>query len=291
MHVFTSDLLKRRTSLVKKYVSSNTLQKQPSALFLIEKLNPIILFFTLRKYQHLILFFVSMVGTQACVEDIENCISRSGPIKEQTYHLDTFSSIEANDGLHIKLHPSSEQWVVVEAGKNVISQIGLVVEEGILRIEDYNRCDWSRSYQERTVHIYHPNISKIIQNGFGTISSDDTLQFQNLQIEARRGIGDIDLKIHADKLTVISSRYGTISLAGEVDLLHVQYLSNNAIFDGRQLKAHEIRVFQKSNNDFHLYPLQVLRGKLLRRGDIYLHHEPAQMDVEVSGTGRIIPFY
>lgn len=245
----------------------------------------------LKRYLHIFLSGLLLSISQACVEDIQNCVSRTGPVAEREYDLENFSSIEANDGIHIRLHPSKEQKVVVRAGKNVIPQISLRVEDGMLMIEDHNRCDWSRSFQERTVHIYHSNISLIIQKGFGTITAEDTLEFQDLRIEARRGIGNIDLTLDAKKITVVSSRYGTISLTGQVDQLHVQYLSNNAIFEGSHLKAREVRVFQKSNNDFHLYPLQLLHGKLLRRGNIYLHHAPQNTDVEISGSGRIIPVY
>lgn len=229
--------------------------------------------------------------SQGCMEDMSDCVSRSGAITTRTVELPPFHSITARDGIHVKLQTAEDQQLSVIAGENVQPQISLKVIDGTLIIEDHNRCDWSRQYRERIVRILLPRLSRIEQEGFGSITSEDTLEVEALLIQARRGIGEIDLKVKAQTLNVVSSRYGTISLAGETKRLKVQYLSNNAIFKGSQLQAQEIDVFQKSNNDFHLYPVKLLQGKLLRRGNIYLYHPPERTAVEISGKGRIIPLY
>ncbi len=238
-----------------------------------------------------LLFVLIHLSLQSCIEEIDECLARTGKMTEQAYALAPFNKIEANDGICVRLFPSAEQRAIVRAGKNVITQISLIVNDGKLTIQDNNRCDWTRQYQEREVLLYVPHLSLIRQNGYGRISTDDTLQVDELRIEARRGTGTINLKLKADNITVVSSRYGTISLEGKTDRLHVQYLSNNAIFEGRRMRAREVRVFQKSNNDFHLYPEKLLYGKLLRRGNIYLYHPTELSDVEITGSGKIIPAY
>lgn len=246
---------------------------------------------TLKVIVIFLLLAILPLGFQSCIEEIDECLSRTGKKTEQVYALDPFSQIEVNDGIRVRLFSSTEQRAVVRAGKNVITQISLHVSEGKLTIHDNNRCDWTRHHEEREVLLYVPQLSLIRQNGYGRISTDDTLQVDKLQIEARQGSGAIDLKLKAYEITVVSSRYGTISLEGKADRLHVQYLSNNAIFEGRHMKAKEVKVFQKSNNHFHLYPEGLLNGKLLRRGNIYLYHPPQLTDVEITGSGKIIPVY
>jgi hypothetical protein len=235
--------------------------------------------------------FLAGILCFACTEDITDCSRRNGPFAEEILELPPISSLEAWDGLNIILHQANEQQVIVKGGKNVLSNIQLEVKEGMLIVRDENRCDWSRSYEERQVHLYLPKVDSIFQNGYGLISSADTLNLDKLQIEARIGSGEIDLLVSANKVNVISSRYGTIALGGKVNKLLVQYLSNNAIFDGRNLIAENIEIFHKSNNAFHLQPHNTLSGKLLWRGNVYLYHPPAQMELTISGEGRVIPQY
>ncbi len=229
--------------------------------------------------------------TQGCLEDIENCAKRNGEITEISYDLDPIRGIEAWDGIDVVLYNSSEQQVLVRAGENIISRIGLQVEEGILTIKDNNQCDWSRRYQAREVHIFLPQVDFIFQNGFGKISSNDTIYASNLRIEARGGTGSIDLLVDAGQLGVYSWRYGTIKIGGKAELLKVQFHNNNAIFDSKDLIAEEISMVHKSNNAFHLRPKNLLKGTIRAKGNVYLYQKPGEIDVDITGSGKIIPRY
>lgn len=234
-----------------------------------------------------ILILLSLLCS-ACIEDLSDCTRKSGTMTEARYSFETIDGIEAWDGLDVILHHAQEQSVVVRAGKNILPDIRLIEKGGMLIIRDENQCNWSKTYEAREVHLYLPKIHKIIQNGYGLISSKDTVFSDNLLIEARIGSGDVDLTVNAEKIEVVSSRYGTIKLNGVVNTLSVSYLSNNAIFDGRSLKAEHIKIFHKSNNDFHLFPIQSLKGKLLMRGNVYLYKSPQEIDVEDTGHGEIL---
>lgn len=225
----------------------------------------------------------------ACIEDIADCTRKNGTMSEAEYSFDPLHGIEVWDGLDVILHPSQEQKVIVKAGKNILPKIQLEEKEGILTIRDQNTCNWSRSYESREVHLYLPQINMIIQNGYGHISSRDTVLSDHLFIEARIGSGSINLTVNATQIEVISSRYGTITLAGSANALNVKYLSNNAIFEGSSLKADHIEIFHKSNNDFHLNPIHSLKGKMLMRGNTYLYNIPEKIDVENTGMGELIP--
>ncbi|WPP51420.1 head GIN domain-containing protein [Catalinimonas niigatensis] len=222
------------------------------------------------------------------MEDFADCTRKNGVMSETEYSFDPLHGIEVWDGLDVILHPSQEQKVVVKAGKNILPKIQLEEKEGMLTIRDQNTCNWNKSYESREVHLFLPKINMIIQNGYGHISSRDTIFSDSLLIEARVGSGSIDLMVNATQIEVVSSRYGTIILSGTVNTLDVKYLSNNAIFDGRSLKAEHTEIFHKSNNDFHLFPVHSLKGKLLMRGNAYLYKIPEEIDVEDTGQGEII---
>ena len=238
-----------------------------------------------------IVLFLSLFIFQACLEDLEKCGRRGGNVIERNIELSSIHSIEAWDGLNVFLHQSDEQQILVRAGENLIPQINLKVEEGVLILKDNNKCDWSRQYQDREVHIYLPEYKSIYQMGFGKIVSRDTLITDQLRIEARLGIGNIELILDTRKLDVFSWRYGTIKVGGSTEHLNVQFHNNNAIFDAKNLLVDHITLIHKSNNSFHLSPSLSLEGTLRAKGNIYLHRKPKKLEVSITGSGQIISMY
>lgn len=228
---------------------------------------------------------------QGCIEDLEKCSRRNGKMVELSYELPSIRGIEANDGINIFLYSSDEQKVIARAGEHVISQLELEVKEGILILQDNNKCNWSRQYQDREVHLYLPELVSINQNGYGSILSSDTIVSDQIRIAAQGGSGNIDLMIKTKHLDVYSWRYGTIKIAGATETLNVQFHNNNAIFDARNLATGQASIIHKSNNSFHLRAKKTLIGNLRAKGDLFLYTKPDVLDVNISGSGKIIPVY
>ncbi len=224
----------------------------------------------------------------ACTEQFSECLHGNGSHTEVEISLEPINGIEVSDGLDVFIHYAIHQKILVKAGTKILPQIELSVIDSILYIQDNNQCNWSKAYESREVHIFIPKLNRVIQNGYGLISCEDTIPSEDLFIQARIGSGDIDLVFKSNYVEVNSSKYGTIRLKGETTKLKVNYLNNNAIFDARDLKADAIEIHQSSNNDFHLFPIHSLTGKLLKRGNVFLYHKPEQIEVEDSGHGEII---
>ncbi|MFP4290260.1 MAG: head GIN domain-containing protein [Cyclobacteriaceae bacterium] len=224
----------------------------------------------------------------SCDDEKAYCFEGDGNLTESEMNIPAFQSIYVYDGLNVYLHQAEEQKVIIKAGKNIIHRISAEVNDGGLFLRDQNRCNWSRDYQEREVHIWTKDIHTIEQSGYGKIVSADTLKMPDLNLRAQGGPGNYELTLDCERVVVHSWRYGTIKLAGKTRQLVVKYLNNNAIFDGRDLQAEEIEIIHKSHNSFHLYPIKSLKGEIRARGHTYLYHEPELIQVEQKGQGEII---
>lgn len=221
-------------------------------------------------------------------EDAFDCFKSNGSIKEKIVSTDSFHTLKAHDGIDIKISKGENYRLKIRAGKNVLPSISYEVKDGELTIKDNNFCNWVREYGKKEVHLFAPEFKTIIQNGYGTIYSGDTLDFKHLSIDGEDGPGNINLIVNTNSIYASTSRYGTITLSGKTNAVNIRYFSNNAIFDGRDLVAQKVKVFHKSNNTFHVNPVRVLEGRIILKGDIVAYNKPATIDLIYEGSGKLI---
>lgn len=235
-----------------------------------------------------ILILIIFFCYSGCRDGLSDCFRSNGKEAISALEVAPFSEIHAYDGLQINITQGDDYLVTIKAGSNTISDIRVSSTNGILSIKDDISCEWSRKYEVKEVTIQCPDLRTIHQNGYGHIQSAAPLVLDSLLILAKIGNGDISLETETNYLKVRSARNGCITLKGQTKYLNVEYLSNNATFEGRNLLADQVKIFHKSNNSFHLFPISFLRGKLLKSGSAFLYHQPDIVNVEVTGKGKII---
>lgn len=241
----------------------------------------------MRKILNLSLFF-SFIILSSCQEGVSDCFKRNGDRIEIEYEVAPFRELHAFNGLKVFITQGDEYLVTVKAGEHIISDIKVKSEEGILSLTDEISCDWAREYEPKEVLVQCPDLRVIYQNGYGNIISNDTLFFDSLDIRPRYGQGNVTLALHSKYTAVVSHRNGTVTLTGKTNYLHVGLLFKTPIFDGKNFKAMHVDVMHNSNNSMHIYPIRTLRGRLQKKGNVYLYHIPGETNVEFTGQGKII---
>jgi hypothetical protein len=240
--------------------------------------------------KRLILFISIVCGAvtfSGC--DSENafgCFKKPGEIIEQEIQLGSFAIIKAFDEVDIYLVNSSEQRVFIKAGKNLIPQIHLTVEDGILSITNDNSCNWVRSPENPGVYIFSNNISGIEIFDFANIYSEETLVLDNLSIFSD-GTGNFDLNIDLDTLFVKSAYISNFTFSGNVDFLDL-IITADSRFLARDLSAIDILIDHNGSNRVELYPVNKLEGIIQSTGSVYYFNEPEILDVTVKSTGQLI---
>lgn len=219
-------------------------------------------------------------------ENAFGCFKKPGELIEQEIQLDSFSIIKALDEVDVYLVNSSEQRVLIKAGKNLIPQIHLTVEYGILTITNDNSCNWVRSPENPGVYIFSNNISGIEIFDFANIYSKETLILDNLSIFSD-GTGNFDMKIDLDTLFVKSAYISNFTFSGNADFLDL-IITADSRFLARDLSIIDILIDHNGSNRVELYPINKLEGVIQSTGYVYYFHEPEILDVTVRSTGKLI---
>ncbi len=219
-------------------------------------------------------------------ENAFGCFKKPGELIEQEIQLDSFIIIKAFDEVDIYLINSTEQRIVIKAGKNLIPQIHLTVEDRTLTITNDNSCNWVRSPENPGVYIFSNNISGIEIFDFANIYSKETLILENLSIFSD-GTGNFDMNIDLDSLFVESKYISNFTFSGNADFLDL-IITADSRFLARNLSAIDIIIDHNGSNRVELYPVNKLEGIIQSTGNVYYFHEPETLDVTVRSTGQLI---
>ena len=230
---------------------------------------------------------ISALSFSGC--DSENafgCFKKPGENIEQEIHLDSFSVIEVHDEIDIFLVNSTEQRVIIKAGKNLIPQIHLNVEADKLTISNDNSCNWVRSPENPGIYIFSDDVAGIEIYDFANIYSEETLALDKLSIFSD-GTGNFDMNIDVDSLIVRTVYISNFEFSGNADFLDL-VITGDSRFLARNLSVSDVIIDHNGSNRVELYPVKSLKGVIQSTGSVYYFYMPEILDVTVKSTGQLI---
>lgn len=241
----------------------------------------------MRLFSYIVVAAVLIFG--ACKKENRcDCIKRTGDIITEVRSLPPFDRIftEQDVDVFITQDPSVE--VKVEAGENIAPLIETVVEDGILIIRNKNRCNWTRNYNKPiNVHLKHPGLKYIHNNGSGKITSVNTITLDTFDVRIE-GAGNIELTVNSNQ--VISHIYGIGDL-----ILHGNTLEHACSIGGSSyLYASDLNTSYTWIQSYTLGLSYVKASSLLiyridDKGDIYCYGHPVTVQkTSNDGSGQLI---
>lgn len=246
----------------------------------------------MRKLISIILFFLIF----ACdSENTGDCFQKSGDIIQQEVNVDVFDKILVNRDIELIIKEGVTQNVVIETGENLLNDVTLEVIDGQLILTDNNTCNYVRSYGITKVYITSPNITEIRSSTQYDISSDGVLTYPSLTILSEDfGAPDtfisanFNLQIDNDTFQVVFNNLSNCFISGETNQLDITFAAGTSRFEGRDLIAQNINIWNRSANDMLVNPQESITGKISGTGDVICVTEPLIVDVEQQYTGRLI---
>ena len=245
-----------------------------------------------RKRNSFILFLlISLFFWAGCEQTDVNCITSNGKTIRQERVLGDFDSIDVREYVNLILIQDTVNRVTVESGQNIIDGITTEVVNRQLNISNTNKCKWLRSYDVPVnVYVSVKNLMKIYYLSSGNINSLNTLKPYSLKIEVWGGCGTIDLDM--------DTYQGYFFLqAGTVDINLHGHCAISTIFSGdygpfhcQDLKTGYSFVTNKSSNDCYVNASQYLEANIGSIGNIYYTGNPDSLDIDITGSGQVIPF-
>src|SRR5690606_8467858 len=129
-----------------------------------------------------------------------------------------------------------------------------------------------------------------------TISSNGVLNYPELILLSENfgneglysTIGDFNLQVNTNNLQLIFNNLSTAFISGNATEVFIGFYSGDSRFEGANLIAQNIQIFQRSSNDMILNPQLSLTGEIRSTGDVISLNQPAIVEVETFYTGQLI---
>ncbi|APY06949.1 hypothetical protein BWZ20_00940 [Winogradskyella sp. J14-2] len=228
-------------------------------------------------------------------EDAFDCFQSSGDSIMVNYNLDAFNKITVMP--RCKLFVSEGEFsVILETGENLVNDINIRVSNNRLIIENNNSCNLGRDYGITKIYVTAPNLNEIRNSSGLTITSLNTLSYDNLTLlsedleeeDSFYTNGDFELDLNVENLTITQNNLSNFFLSGNVEHLDLNFLFGDARFEGRNLIVQNADVFHRGTNDIIINPQLEVRGSLLSTGNMIIINTPPIVNVEELYTGRVI---
>ena len=224
-----------------------------------------------------------------------DCIESAGSsmTKEFDVSQSFFDKIIVYKGIALVVTDGPAYKVTVKTGENLIDNIAVKVENGLLSIKDNTTCNLARDYGITTVYVTAPNITDIHSKTEQDIISNGILTYPILRlvsIDLSDGAGTNDFKIQVDntQLFVDNNNVSRYYISGKTNDLFVGFYNDNGRFEGADLAVKTVQVYHRGSNDMIVNPLEKIEGQILSTGNVILKNTPPVIAVKELFRGRVI---
>lgn len=243
-----------------------------------------------------IIYILFVVLLMACnSENASDCFQTSGSIIQVEIPLSAFDKILVNRDVELIVKEGTEQKVVIETGKNLLNDVEAIVVDKKLILSDNNSCNFVRDYGITKVYVTSPNITEIRSSTQYDIRSDGVLTYPSLTVLSEDysapdtfTVGNFRLQINNTSFHVVFNNLSNCYVSGMTNNLNITYAAGTSRFEGRNLIAQNVTIWNRSSNDMIINPIQEIKGKILGTGDVICVNHPPIVNVEEQYKGRLI---
>lgn len=229
-------------------------------------------------------------------DSAHDCFQNTGDIIEQEFVVDAFDKITIFEGVELVVTDAPTQKVIVQTGEYLLSDVKVSVVDGRLILKDDNGCNIVRDYGVTKVFVSSPNITEIRNSSNFKVSSNGVLNYPELSLLSENfgneglysTIGDFNLEVNTNELRVVFNNLSTAYISGNVIDVFIGFYSGDSRFEGANLIAENIQIYQRSSNDMIINPQLSLTGEIRSTGDVISVNQPDVVNVQAFYTGRLI---
>lgn len=243
--------------------------------------------------QRFIIIIVTFQLTLACNSDTApECFRTAGDAIQYNVIVAEFKSIHISQGIELIIKQGDVQEVTIHTGDNIKEYITAEIKDEELFITNANNCNWVRDYNTTTVYITTPVLEKVYSASQFSVQSEGILSFPALTLQSglfsETASGTFQLEVNADAILIEDDQSCYYNISGTVNNLHVKFYDGDARFDGANLIAQQVELFQRSTNDIVINPQEEIKGTIYSTGNIILVNKPPVINIEQLYTGHII---
>jgi len=238
----------------------------------------------------LYIFFV-ILSFNSCKKE---CIETPGKSVEREFEVPAFTKIIVFQGVEVHIIDSPIQKIVVKTGINRLNNIFFQVIDATLEIKSDDSCGINPTKDPIKVFIFSPIISSIRNSGEYTIYSDGILTYPSIELISEDfqsnylNIGNFQLEIQNQDVSVISNGYSNIQIKGFTNYLYLGYFSGLGKFEGKEFLVNQIEFYHRGENNLKVNPIQSLKGQFYSVGNLISYNHPPIVLTSEHYTGKLV---
>jgi hypothetical protein len=223
-------------------------------------------------------------------EQLDDCITSTGPERTETRLLEYFNTIEINGftDVYITRDLSKPLSVTVTTGRNLMGQFITDVDNGTLFIDNQNVCNWVRRFNQRVKVVLNVHDLALVRTTEDAAITGSDLLFLDAAKFINESSNNMYLNVNAKHISLISKLQGDISVDGRADVL-VAYCENFGKMNLQGCRGDFVFVTHHGRNDIKVYAFKLLEVYLYNSGNVYyLYQQPIEgIRLARFGTGYL----
>ena len=224
--------------------------------------------------------------------DENQFLDLSGELISKKITVPFFDKINISEGIELHIRDEAETKVEIVAGTNVIDKVTFLVLKNQLFIDASTATQLFQSYEPVKIYLSIDQLVSLYSSSQFNIYSENILNFSHLNLQSGlfddTASGEFHLQVNCTSLVVEDNRAGFYKIEGNVNNLTVAFYNGNERFDGSNLIAQNVFIFQRSSNDISVNPQQQITGTIYSTGNVILFNNPPVIDVQVLYQGQLI---
>ncbi|MEZ4855714.1 MAG: head GIN domain-containing protein [Gelidibacter sp.] len=229
-------------------------------------------------------------------ENVPDCFQNAGNLIQKDFEVETFTKVTVFERVQLIITDAPTQKVTVQTGEYLMNDIDVKVEDGRLILKNNNACNLTRNYGITKVFVSAPNLVEIRNSSGLEVQSNGVLNYNSLTLysedfnaeNAFHTDGDFNLEVNCETLKTVINNISHLFLKGNVTNLTIGFYAGDSRFEGANLIAQNITIFQRSSNDMIVNPQLSLKGEIRSTGDVISLNHPPVVDVQTYYTGQLI---
>ena len=228
-------------------------------------------------------------------ENANDCFQKIGSIIQKEITVDAFDKILVNRDIELIIKEGATQKVIIETGENLLNDVTAIVVDGKLTLTDNNTCNYVRDYRITKVYITSPNITEIRSSTQYDVRSEGVLTYPSITILSEDfnapdtfTNGNFRLQIDNNAFRLVFNNLSNCFISGKTNSLNITFAAGTSRFEGRDLAAQNVTIWNRSSNDMIVNPQLSIKGKISGTGNVIAVNKPAIIEVEEQYKGRLI---
>ncbi|WP_430403510.1 GIN domain-containing protein [Fluviicola sp.] len=236
------------------------------------------------------ILFIALLAFSCKKPENRTCFKFSGSETTKEIPLASFNRLELKEHVEYVLIQDSLDKVVLKGGKNLLNLIEVNVADGLLTIENKNRCGFLRNAKKVVVAEIH--FTKLINIRFiGTepLRSQGTIYTDYFTFYSRDGAGEVNLDLNAILIDAEANHgWCNFTLTGVTQKARICAKSNSYCDVTGLTVTDSIYVASETVGDMKINADNlIIHGYITESGNIFYKGTPLGADVLLNGTGKV----